>query len=658
MTSCNRLDYLLLLALIPFLSQWQTSLADYYKAKCNNLTEDGKEQHKIPRFLQDFRVLSEKTVMESEKDSIETVLHERLWYSSIFRQAMRYEESSDKSTWLYLDEVNNDCLYKESRQTCEDLPQTCSIRASEFMSDNRRLTLGSYLSILNWPNPSKKEVSLGEASVRGIPSFGYATCNYDQSSDVSTLSLWQFVNPQAFSNMDRTSANLLMAHHRKYRDEELIVDERIDYTDYKQLKSSDIPNGLQIGENQCGHIQGSFRSVKPPSPSFRHGFVSEMDITGPQQVRSNQRYTSYTEYNYMSQILFTVSYMPVPGENEKETIVSIYDFLTDHYFRYSLTNGNCEVSPSFNYDGSPVMPTPETYWLFTTVQKPSYLGVYYNRGIPCNTWLFEYPEGGPGFDLDTTVTLFLATPSWLAVQGFPQNMFFPVQKISRTNGGNIFESYYEYKDNPGYHIPDLFTCFDKDDVVTGKITLEKTNYYKTIAHREIHFEYEFRHFIQKITGIKSHIRISKIAAAPSNTNTDETDVVFMILGKFVNINSTVTIAYKTDPVTSQQAADRINKAVDKGDAKFLLDNKSVTLHLKKGSFSVVKNADHFENVDNPEQKQSSGGGYSQLTLAAVSITLLFVCLALSVLAVFIYKRRTEGQTVLPSFRLQNLSSGK
>ncbi|GFR85929.1 hypothetical protein ElyMa_004186700 [Elysia marginata] len=659
---CDRFGVrLILLALLPL---WATCLDSYDKARCDDLTNGAKSLQNTPLFLSDFTFLSETAILKNETGSgtakTPKIFHEKFSFSDMYRQVMRYQETPWTWNWLYVDQPTNDCLYKDPGRQCEDLPNTCSSRASEFVDKNNEVNVGSYLSALQYPKPNKEEVSLGPSSVRGISSLRYATCAYDQTSQVTTVSEWHILDPQQFTKMDKLSANLLMAHHKKYKDGSEISDERTDYTEYSKLLYSDLPNGLQIGEVRCGHILGDFRSVEPPTPSVRHGYTSEFDAAKPNQVISDVQYNAYTEYNYNSQILFQVTDAPVVGENEKETTVEVYDFLTKHAFRYSLTNGNCRVEPNFDLNGYSGMPLPQSYWLFPEMQEPSYLGIYYNRDIPCHTWLFEYPAGAPGIPSGSTVTLYLATSDWLEKQGMDTDMFYPVQKIIRSPEGNDFESIFEYRDNPGYHIPELLSCFDRDDIVAGKLTLKNTNYYKLIAHNEVSFEYRFRSFIQEITGIKSHLRVAKITAAPSQKRVDETDVAFLILGQFAGINSTNSIAYRTDPVTSKEAADKINKAVDKGDAKFSLDFQSITLHLKKGSFSVLKNDDHFENVDNPRQNSPSSGssGYSGTIMAVSGLCIVIGCFVVSLLAVILYKRWTEGQDILPSFGMQTLSNEK
>ncbi|RUS92138.1 hypothetical protein EGW08_000162 [Elysia chlorotica] len=649
MARCDRLGFLLLLALGTFLTHWRTAWASYDTAQCDQHTQSAKKDLETPHFYTDFTVLSERTATLSDQNtSTESVVHEQLWYLSTFRQALKYEETPAKWSWLLVDEIPNECLYKELGGTCQS---TCSGTTNEFLAPDGRLDIGTYYSALKWLRPTNKEASLDSEGVRGITSRKYVTCYYDQALDTTTVSIWHTLDPFVYPNMDDLKSNLLMAHHKKYKDSEQISDERIDYTDYKQLLASEVPNGLQIGEGQCGHIEGNFRSIQPPNPSLRHGFVSEADITPPQGVQAKARFSFYEEYNYNSQILFTVYALPDAQGNEVETTIEAFDFSAKHTYTYSLTKGNCQVTPGLNYRGSDVMPLPQEYWRFRAAKEPSYLGVYMNRGIPCNTWLFEYPEGGEESD---TITLYLATPEWLETRALPRDMFYPIQRISRMANENIFESFYQFKDNPGYHIPQLQRCFKQDDVKVGKITLEKTNYFKVVVPNKIHFEYEFRQFIQKTTGIKSHMRVTGISAAPAK-NIEETDVTFMIMGEFVNTSGSDPLAYVTDPVTSQQAVDKISQAVEKGDFKFSLDKLSVTLHLKKGSFSVLKNYDHFENVARPESAASSG--YSQVAMAAVSLTLLLLSLLIALLAVLAYKRRSEGQNVLPTFSMKKLSNG-
>ena len=645
-------SFALALLLLPL----QNCVANYVQEKCTEATDGGTEIQTPLNFLRNFRVLSETAIL---KGSANFIAHGKLWYESHSRQAVRYTETTDSRTWLHLDENKNDCIFKEDNGRCQDHSDTCSTKAPEFFGEDKKVNVGSHQSILQWASEGTK-VSMGKSALRGMDTDKYVICYYDQTNDLTVVSEWHFLDAQKYSGNSKSWPHLLMARHKRFNTNEgKVSDERIDYTEYTYLPYSDVRYGLQISEGECKHVDGFFhQSPKPPSPSALHGFYQMTDYAS-KSVNANEEFTSYIEYNFDARMIFEVADFPAHDETtEKETRVNVYDLSSTNMYSYSVTHGYCKVHPHVYYRGHESMPSPQSFWHFSQKRNYNYLGVYMNRNIPCNTWLFEFPYGDFGMAKDSTITLYLATPDWLEQNGKPRDMFYPVQRITRETGLNIFESFFEYKDNPGYHIPDLSTCFDEKDTIVGKITLENTNFYKTYAHQEVFLQYEIRKFLQKITGIKSAMRLARIAGVPNRDNVEETDVAFTIYGHFMGINSTNSEAYKTDPVTSQQAADKINKAVDSGDAKLTLQGTVYTLHLKKGSFEVLKNYDHFENVDNPRRQSSGGGGYSSAALASVSITLLVVTLLLGVLLVVVYKRWTEGQDILPSFGMQSLSGDK
>ena len=655
-TRSSRLVFCFALALL--LLPLQNCVANYVSEKCRKATDGGTELQTPLHLLRNFRVLSERATLRGGENII---AHGKLWYESSSRQAVRYTETADSRTWLHLDEIKNDCIFAEENGRCQDQSDTCSTKAPEFFGEDRKVNVGSYRSILQWPSEGKKQVSMGKSAVRGMDTQQYVTCDYDQTNDLTVVSEWHFLDSQKYSDSSRSWQQLLMARHQRFNTNgEKVSDERIDYTDYTYLRYSDVRYGLQISEGECKHVDGYFHhSPKPPAPSALHGFYQVTDYAFHSLAGAQEEFTMYVEYNLEARMIFEVIELPSGDVTEKNTIVNVHDFSTTNKYSYSVTNGYCKVHPHNNYLGHTSIPSPQSFWLFSPKRNYNYLGVYMNRNIPCNTWLFEFPAGDYGMAKGGTITLFAATADWLEQNGKPRDMFYPVQRITRpTTEIEKFDSFFEYKDNPGYHIPDLWTCFDEKDTVVGKITLENTNFYKTYAHQEVFLQYEIRKFLQKITGIKSAMRLARIVGAPNRENVEETDIAFTIYGHFVGNSSILSEAYKADPVTSQQAADKINKVVDSGDAKFTLQGTVYTLHLKKGSFEVLKNYDHFENVDNPRRQSSGGGGYSSVALASVSVTLLVVTLLLGLLLVVVYKRWTEGQDILPSLSLQSMSGDK
>ncbi|GFO14442.1 hypothetical protein PoB_004094700 [Plakobranchus ocellatus] len=93
--------------------------------------------------------------------------------------------------------------------------------------------------------------------------------------------------------------------------------------------------------------------------------------------------------------------------------------------------------------------------------------------------------------------------------------------------------------------------------------------------------------------------------------------------------------YHADPVKSQDAVDKIKEAVHKGSVTFTLDDKTLEVKLKQGSFAVMNRDEIFMIFDD------DAGGHSAGAMAAVGIVLLLVGLALGAGALFGYKRWTD-----------------
>ncbi|GFO34152.1 EF-hand domain-containing protein d1 [Plakobranchus ocellatus] len=648
--------------LVVFLSVLQENKASYNEKACNKYTEGGTEYRGIPFYSNDFSVESEVTVnvnltnLKGEETTFETIVQEKLWFSDRFRQLMVHRETATDSDFIFVDEYENHCVYKEDGGACIEAPGSCKQVADklEFVSmKNGHVYIGSSANGLHWPPKEniKKRVYRGRSSVRSIATKLYATCTFDPRTNETWISQWHVLDTEKVTKAGEFLPPLLvMSEHQVVRGQKLFALGRIDYTNFKILSFRDIPNGLQIGDDQCKATTGNFLSRNPPAPSFSHSYISEVDKADTLTFESYAKQTSYYEYNYETKLLQSVYTFPVNNENEKEMVLEVYDYSTMHSFSYSLTNGNCKVDFEYLNQTSPNFPSPQEYWLLNS-PKSSYLGVYMNRNIPCDTWLFEYPDGGDGFQKGDTVTLYLATYQWLDEYGMSTDRFFPVQMIVRTQDQVTFSSFNEFKNNPGYSIPGLAACYDQKDVVLGMVTLENTDYHTQISPHQIQFEYEFRSFIKNVTGIVSSLRIADILARPSLTTADGTDVIFTIYGRFAGINSSSHEAYRADPVTSKEAVEKINNQIDTGEITFILDSEPHSFYFKKGSFAILKNFDHFEYVDNSAE---TGNEYSSGAMAGMGIALLIVGLVISVGAVLAYKRSTERKRRFSSVGMEKV----
>ncbi|GFO14440.1 hypothetical protein PoB_004094500 [Plakobranchus ocellatus] len=600
---------------------------------CDYWATSNKPLKKEPNFFDDYSVEMEKLIYANFNSKNGQIVQQTLEYSGTHNQLMLYEQTKNTESWSHVDVKSNDCIQKINGEPCIDTPETCSsiVDSVVYVTENNgQVGLEPFTRSLRWPTEKvKKKVDLGTVAVRGVNTKRYATCVYEPSRDETTVSVWFFVDLEKYKDMDKNHAIPLLVSHRTRRRGSFFEYSRTEFLDYKKLSPLKIKYGLQIPELQCGSVRSKFMSKRFPETPPLYKYLTEVDVSNSSsKMESYKRYIQMREYNSYSKFIVTQQEFAEDNMNEIETIKDVYDVSTGITYFMSLTNGLCSVSPrklGKNRKTNLKMPSPEAFWHLDQ-SDITYWGVFYNRDIPCDVWYVKQ-KGQP-----YNYRLYLATSEWLKQQGKDEADFHPIQMISDFGDEAYFSAIYEFQISQEYHITAISYCFEEDDSVYAEVTL-LINYNTIPSTRPDYFKYEFRSLIKRITGIISSIRIGSIYFIPSDESEDETIVRFMIHGKMKGVEDKQL--YHTDSVTSQEAIDKIKEAVHKGSVTFTLDDKTLGVELKQGSFAVMNRDEVFMIFDD------EAGGHSAGAMAAVGIVLLLVGLALGAGALFRYKRWTD-----------------
>ncbi|GFO06354.1 hypothetical protein PoB_003285900 [Plakobranchus ocellatus] len=616
--------------------------ANYDEDFCTSIRGSAADADDVPYFYDDFSVLVEKTIFDDESQESGEVVFETMQFSTEKKEQSVSLVTSTGKYWAYIDSKSNDCIYKQGSKKCM-VEHDCANTVEDLdftKGDDGFIELGTGSEKLDYPEAStiKHKFNLGKSTERGINTIKLGTCAYDSNTQETIVSIFHILRAEDYSDLDSNKNILIMSDIRTKKATGAVTYERADYTDYKKLTSYEISNGLQIGEDQCGSVKSKFTMKELPKPPRQTKYTEEVFYTDGSHWEAFDISASVEEYNYDTKLDISVYNEAVNGQSEKETKTKVYDYNAINMYDNSVSNGNCMVTPNSITEE---MVTPETYWNLDK-PNPTYLGVYSNRNIPCDVWHFEDPDE-PGSE---GLSLYLATSEWLKGQGKPADAFFPVAQISKASSFGSFVSYFEYRNNPGYDIPYLPGCFDEDNILNARLNL-RTNP-NDIIPRATDFTYELRTALQKISGIVSPIRIGYITVQASKTSSEEALISFIIFDKFKNEDDSFEPTVDTDPITSAEAAKKINTVVDKGDFKFTLNNQEVVIKFKKNSFATAGLDDQFKYMD-------SSSLYSSGVMAAVALVVLIISLALGTVAVLGYKRWTESGRSGLSFGMKKMN---
>ena len=613
--------------------------AEYDEDFCEKKTKDGNDTDIEPDFLDDYSVISETTFFRLLYKQKAMVNHQTMHYSSTNKQVVVFEDTPEDSFWVLLDQSSNDCVYRKNSDGCVSEEGDCT-ETEQIVGFGKRknggIDLGSASERMSYPTPTtiRKAVTFGESQARNLQTIKIGFCSYNPDTRETVASFFHLFDPSKYAKMDQSKRTVVAALvYTKQKADRYPVFKRIDFADLKPLSGSQITNRFGLGESRCGTLKNKFTSKEPPKPRDSFNYISQNFVTNTDSFRAVSTQTSETEISMRSQLNSIASATPVQDQNEKNKHMEVQDFNAKMFFSFSVTRGDCEVKPLQANEAD--QGSPKHYWGLD-LPNPTYLGVYENRGIPCDLWEFDFQNTE---DPVTSAHIYAATHQWLESQNKPADMFFPVERILKVdNRFANFEEIYGFKNTPGDHIPSLPTCFQEDDVIIGLLTL-LLNYDVAVGLDRSYFQSQFRNFIMSTAGIKSPLRIGIIFQLqnPSAPQT-ETNVAFRIFGKYKGFDDLDDDVYKPDPVTSTEAVEKIKHHVDQEGAKLTLDSQGLEVKVKRGSFAVLSPDDLLRLTGS----RDGPSGYSDGAMAGVAAALLVISITLGVAIVFGYKRWTEG----------------
>ena len=615
------------------------AMADYDSDLCDKYAGSAADTDTVPYFFDDYEAVTEDTVYSKDGSTEGKVVHRVIRYSGSHKQLDIQEISLRSRSYYFVDQNANECTLEDrTASKCQRGKAACpkvreNVDLGFFNLIDGKVSLTDSGQKLFWPVEKtgiKKKVTKGSSSVRGMSTNLLVTCFYDENEEITTVSEWHVLDVDKYQNVDKQKKTVLMSHHHRSKNKTPMQSRRIDYFNYRKLSLDELQYGLELDENACRDIS-RLSMKKMPSFPLRFSFLQEVDGVENNDFSKLTRYDQKMEYNRMSQIIKATNYHDKNDENEKEISYRYTDYSTKHTFYASETLGSCKIQPGSEED--PNMPSVKGFW---GMDNPldSFVKIY--RDIPCNKY-YSWDNNSPLIHN----YLCLATSEWLKNQGRDENEFYPVMTESHFSGKSSKQkAIFEYAENPGYHYPRLRDCFDKKTIVNVNFNL-LVDFDTVVKNQLVRFEYETRTFIKKITGIVSSVRIQNLMFYKDMQNPGETVTHITIYGDAKELNRTSNKAYyDTDPVTSQEALDKIQKAVDAGSVVFSFEQKQTTVKFRKGSFRQHS----FTKVMAAEST-----GHSSGAMAGVGIAMTLVGLALGFGLLFGYKKITQGGAPALSF---------
>lgn len=611
--------------------------ADYDSDLCTQYAKGGTDTKETPYFYDDYYAATEITTYAKDGSIQGRVEQRDIRYAYQRKQLDVDEKRRDDRMYYYVDVQSQRCVfYNYETRACEMAADTCStiqdLEKDYLKLTDDKISLSESARKLWWPIDDQQKKSIvkmnTKSSVRNVKTVKYVTCAHDSAEDITTVAEWQVLDLDSYQQMDETKNIVLMVKFHQSKNKALMESRRIDFFVYRELSTDELQYGLQIPESICHASRYNIPTTVPPFP-LRFSYTREVDEFMYNDRDHVTRYAQDIEYNAMSQVIKAKNYHDRNDEMEKEVSFKYTDYSTKHSYFFSESTGNCSILAQD--EDSENMPTPMGVWNIKHAD-PHFITMF--RGIPC----VELQSWDPEAPLEASY-LMIATPEWLKNQGRDENEFYPVRTTYIFTGkdskaGNIFE----FNKNPGYHFPYLGRCFDQDTNVDASFVM-RVNYENDVkAHLET-FNYELRTLLKEITSVKASVRLSDFyfRAAKGFTRAH-----FRILGEARGMDRATNGAYYAlDPVTSQEAVDKIKKAVDAGDVAFVFKEKNLDVKFEKGSFQQY----FFKE----SQGQSPVSGYSSGAMAGVGIAMIVVGLALGVGAMFGYKKYSQGNLPALSF---------
>ena len=573
---------------------------------CNRKTRDGETMgywHLDEQYAP-YSKLSESTFYVEIDVSEPRVTHQKLSQSLYRDETVLLEVTPDDSFWVFLDKESNTCIYKKNQEECVFEIGECteSAMVSFGVSKDRfgRFIIDS--EKLAYTSDIRSMVTFGASNTRGIMTTKIGICSYRKATDETVVSYLHILNDKRFQPMYWNRMLLLTAlvYTKKFQGGASF--QRIDFTDYKLPSRSQRWDEFSGMSSRCGDVGADFTARKPPQPRSRFG------------------------YSYVNQRYDVLAKRQIKGETPTGAKKNVY-------YNYSWTSGDCQNSSVDSMTGGADLQSAKSFWGMDS-PKPVYLGVYENRGIQCDLWQFEGTESD---DKIQSINLYTATRTWLSSQGKPKDMFYPVERIVKSNTSTTFEEIHEFKEKDGPYLSgnlDLIrpSCSQHSDFMIVQVTLGISSTYLANPSRYVKFQRKFRNFLMDISGILSPSRISFIHHVPISSDPEQETVILIRIDN--NLSHGV---YKTDHITSKMAAEKIQNQVNQSILKFTIEGGKLIVTVKKGSFSVwgLGTGQHDGVLSQPNV-------YSATFMSWLAMALVCTSFALSTASMFVIHRWRNG----------------
>ena len=621
---------------------------DYDEAFCDKYTKAGQQLDIKPYFYDDYSTILEEAFLKTEDQKVDPeIAQKKILYSKTNKQAVVSVVTPKESFWVFADDTSKDCIYQKNGGQCRSEDETCDVTIDAIGLVNEVLygTIGKGAPLIRPDHPFviKKSVKMGDSSTRRIFTTKLGYCSFNAYTAETTVSLIEVLDPTKYTKMDQKKPTVLKAEIRTKKSGNDATFKAVYFTDVKPLSDSQLSNGFGLGETRCGTVKDKFTARKIPELHAQMRYTAQIFQADANMFRAYKVTDEETVYNSKSGHMEVRLERPLQDANEKEVIWEITDYRGEMFYTLSRTYGRCKVQPLKK--GERKQPSPRKFWEMNNPNS-NYLGVYTNRDIPCDLWHFDAPPDNAEGLVSTRI--YTATQDWLKSQKISAD-FYPVQHLRRFSDKVEYQEIYRFKESPRHYFTPLFACFQAEDTIYVKVTILQS-YDDITKHGKSYFELEFGKAILDITGMKSLFRLGFIFFLP-NPSAAETEVEaeFSILGKYTGHDDLDDHVYKTDPVTSKQAVDKIRDKIENEEVKFTLKEKDVTVKIKKGSFSNLESGELERRADN------SASGYSSGAMAGVALALLIISLALGAAAIFGYKRYSDGGLGPLSFDLSKFT---
>ena len=584
--------------------------AEYDRAWCDKVPEDKTTDALVndnPFFHKSFRALSENTVTGSHIEELVGFSQSTMQFSHHNSQVSVQMKSSDGRFSAYVDTNTNVCLIQQWRNgqcvKSKDPCVTISELTGTVTPEGDRVSLKSPSQSLGWdPDLFDKIANVGPSQTRGINSVLYVTCAKDNTSANTVVSQWHFLNISTMSAKENQYVLLMSKERTEGDNNRHIRTTQIDYAGVEDINKERIRSPMDLNGNGCVSENKESDFKKIPTPPTTFSCIKETYMGQIGNPDCDIEIESLL-YNHGSDWFYYNNFLTSLGKMEKTETTVIEDYKMGVRYEISKTSGTCRTYPTLTRAahqlsrGRVRMKTPTDFWNISP-DTAVYLGVTTVRSIPCDVWRVGLSETNN----ETAYTLFVATSDWIRKRRLTKESFFPVQVIEEKGSNFKYHSYFAFKSQPKYSVPDVSSCYNSTNSETVRLTL-LTSFYKNIKNRLLQFELKLRSVVLRLTGIVSTLRVTGIWARAAPEEPFQTRVIFTILGSD-GFSSNSSETQVSDLVSASEAVESLRKAINEGKLEFTLVAKSAEILVKTKAGSLEEHSALEGQLDDNERGTS------------------------------------------------------